>query len=495
MINRSLIRIKTVQILYSYLLTRTDFRLMSAPPAGDDSRDKKFGYSVYLDLIFLLLKLSGLPFERSSAVVINDPAFKKNRVGRALRDDATVNAVLMQHRYRSNKFDSCINELVDAIKASAVYADYKRRRKLDIADDIQFWNVVFSTVIRKNKGVERVLRADESFTTRGFEQGIKKLVDTLSSFDDSRSMYLKARNDLEKSLSMAYSLYHALLALPIHITALQEQRIEAAKNKYLPTPEDLNPNMKFVDNSFVAALRDCEALKRYIDDNPEADPSMWRDSDIMISSLLDKIVASDIYAKYIDDNTSDYATDAAFWRDIMRVVIVPSDELSDALEARSVYWNDDLDIMSTFVLKTIRRSYAGLTSNIGESDVDAEIEVEPTIGRIELLPKFMNHDDEVFGSQLFEYVVKNREVYRSYIDRFINTEQWDPERLAFMDIVIMMTAIAEVENYPTIPVPVTFNEYIEIANDYSTQRSGQFINGILYSIIKMLNDEGIIAKH
>lgn len=106
----------------------------------------------------------------------------------------------------------------------------------------------------------------------------------------------------------------------------------------------------------------------------------------------------------------------------------------------------------------------------------------------------MNHDDEVFGAQLFEYVVKDRETYRSYIDSFIDTKQWDTERLAFMDIVIMMTAIAELIHYPSIPVPVTLNEYIEIANDYSTPRSGQFINGILYNVIKMLNEKGIINK-
>ncbi len=106
----------------------------------------------------------------------------------------------------------------------------------------------------------------------------------------------------------------------------------------------------------------------------------------------------------------------------------------------------------------------------------------------------MNSADETFGAELFEYVVQNRDTYRTYIDRFIDTKQWDTERLAFMDIVIMQAAIAELINYPSIPVPVTLNEYIEIANDYSTQRSGQFINGMLYSITKYLNEEGVIQR-
>ena len=180
---------------------------------------------------------------------------------------------------------------------------------------------------------------------------------------------------------------------------------------------------------------------------------------------------------------SDFATDANFWREIMRNIVFSSDELADALENRSVFWNDDLAIMSTFALKTIKRSYSPAAD---EDSVD--------VGRIVLLPKFMNEADERFGAELFEYVVNNREQYRAYVDRFINPEQWDTERLAYMDIVVLLTAIAEIINYPSIPVPVTLNEYIEIANDYSTPRSGQFVNGILSSVIKLLEQEGVINK-
>lgn len=476
MINRSLIRIKTVQILYSYLLTRTDFKLEAAPAPGDASRDNQFAYSVYLDMLVLLLKLTGLPLgPDSGAIITPDAALKKNRVGKALKEDSSVVAVLNGRRKEFSKFDDCLPELLSLIKASAVYKDYSRKRKLEMADDVLFWNTVVATIIRKNKSVERILRKDESFTLLGLERGIQMFTETLLSFDDTRASYLKARKDLERSLTMAYSLYHALLALPIHLTELQSQRIDANKNKYLPTAEDLNPDMRLVDNRFIAALRKNEALSNYISAYPEADPSMWRDSDLLFGALLDKILASELYAEYLERYDNDFASDAAFWREAMRTIVIPSDELAEALETKSVYWNDDLSIMGTFVLKTIRRSY-----NSGE---------------IELLPKFMNGDDEVFGVQLFEYVVQNRDTYRSYIYRFIDTAQWDPERLAFMDIVIIMTAIAEVINYPSIPTPVTFNEYIELANDYSTQRSGQFINGILYSVIKMLNEEGIITKN
>lgn len=485
MINRSLIRIKTIQILYSYLLTRSDFKLEPAPAEGDTDRDRQFAYSVYLDFLLLLLKLSSVPLGQNSGVKLEgDAVLRKNRVAKALRSDPAMSAIISRYRDRLSRFDACLPEITNAITESAVYNDFKRKRKLEMADDVAFWVSVFSTIIRKNKSFERVLRQDEAFSRVGLEEGLKKFTTTLTSFDDTRASYLKARNDLDRSLSIAYSLYHALLYLPVHITDLHLRRIDDAKHKYLPTPEDLNPDMRLAENMFAEALRKCKPLTEYIEDNPEADSSAWRDSDLMYSSLLNRILESDLYKEYLETEPGDFATDANFWREVMRTIVLPSDELADALETRSVYWNDDLSIMGTFVLKTIRRSFADPEGN----------EKKLETGTIELLPKFMNHDDEKFGAQLFEAVVMNRETYREYIDRFIDNKQWDTERLAFMDIVLMLASIAEIINFPSIPIPVTLNEYIEIANDYSTPRSGQFINGILYSVIKMLQSEGTISK-
>lgn len=486
MINRSLIRIKTIQILYSYLLTRNEFRL-EPPCASDASRDRKFAYSVYLDLIILLLKLSSMPLGPRSGVELPiDQGIRKNRIGRALYEDSSVQTLIRANRDRYTKFDSCIVDLAAVIADSAVYKDYKRKRKLQMADDVSFWNTVFTTIVRKHKGVERALRRSEDFGHLGFDNGVKMLVETLSSFDDTRASYLKAESDLEKSLSMAYDLYHALLLIPLYITRMQERRLDEAKHKYLPTPEDLNPNMRFVDNLYVKALVDCAGLDDYLSEHPEADSDGWRDSDIMFAALLDAILKSDLYKEYMETPAGDFTTDATFWREVMRSIIIPSDELSECLEGKSVYWNDDLAIMSTFALKTMRRSFAKPES--GDEDFTE------TYGKVTLLPKFMNRDDEEFGNKLFELVVRNKGIYREYIDAFIDTTQWDTERLAFMDIVIMMTAIAEIINFPSIPLPVTFNEYIEIANDYSTPRSGQFVNGILFSVVKRLNEEGITTK-
>lgn len=490
MINRSLIRIKTVQILYSYLLTRKEFKLEPAPGEGA-SRDRLFAYSVYLDFIILLLKLSGIPLGTGSGVTLaSDPAMKKNRLGAALAANTDVRAALDSVRGDMTLFDSCINDLFGAVTASSFYADFKRKRKLELLDDIEFWRNIFTFIIRRSKTVERALRRHENFSHVGYEMGLKMFLDTISSFDDTQAAYLKASDDLRTSLDMAYSLYHALMILPMRITEAYHDKLEANKNKNLPTEADLNPDTRLLKNEYIKALEACTQLMDYVADNPDADPSEWRDSDLLYSRLIKDILESDIYKNYAATAEGDFATDAAFWRDIMRSVIIPSEEIEESLENKSVYWNDDLDIMSTFVLKTMRRSYAGTP----DSD-DEDAGENRTPGRIVLLPKFMNKQDEAFGPQLFDFVVKNREQYRALIDRFIDAKSWDSDRLAFMDIVLMLTAIAEIINYPSIPIPVTLNEYIEIANSYSTARSGQFINGILFSVIKALNEEGVINKN
>ncbi|MDE5554944.1 MAG: transcription antitermination protein NusB, partial [Muribaculaceae bacterium] len=293
------------------------------------------------------------------------------------------------------------------------------------------------------------------------------------SYQDSRMTYVNAGRELKVSLDKAYELYFSLFVLMMEITREQALRIDNAKTKFLATHDDLNPNTRFIDNRFIARLENNEQLKAYLEEHPVS----WADDPALIKSLLDSILESKIYQDYMDAPEDDYASDCEFWRNVMRTIILPSDDLAETLETKSIFWNDDLPIMGTFVLKTIKQ-FAG--------SPDAEVD---------FLPQYKDGEDEDFGPDLFRYAVENRETYRSYIDRFINASQWDPERLAFMDIVVMIAAIAELINYPAIPVPVTMNEYIEIANSYSTARSGQFINGILFSIVKYLNEEGIITKN
>ena len=200
---------------------------------------------------------------------------------------------------------------------------------------------------------------------------------------------------------------------------------------------------------------------------------------MLLKALLDQIVESECYKEYMSrTEETTLEEDADFWRQIYKTIILPGDELAEALESKSVYWNDDLHVIGTFVLKTIRR--------FGQSKNDG--------ADVRLLPQYKDDEDSRFGGELFEFAVKNYQQYREKIDSFVNRHRWDAERLAFMDTVIMVTAMAEILNFPAIPIAVSLNEYIEIANAYSTPKSGAFINGILYSVINSLKEEGKLLK-
>lgn len=474
MVNRILIRIKVVQMLYSYLLTRSEFKIDTAPETT--SKDKKYAYAVYLDMLFLLLELSDLKFKRSDGsmppAIAVDKVIARNRVGKALYDNDTVKSLILRNVANVSIFDNALASLNDKIVKSAAYRDFKKVKSPTLADDVRFWLSIVNTVIAKDDEVVAAMRQDPDYTNAGFEAGIKQFSDTLTSYQDSRMTYTNAARELTTSLDKAYELYYSIFELMVEITNMQAQRLDNAKNKFLATPEDLNPNTRFIDNRLIERIKANTDFNKYLEQNPIS----WIDDSNIVRILLDRITESKLYADYMSAADDSYEADCEFWRSVVRSIVLPSDDLAEVLEAKSIFWNDDLQIMGTFVIKTIKQF---------ASSPD---------GEVHFLPQYKDDEDEAFGPELFKLSVENRETYRSYIDRFINSSHWDPERLAFMDIVVMIAAIAELINYPAIPVPVTMNEYIEIANCYSTSRSGQFINGILFSITSYLNQEGIIVK-
>lgn len=370
------------------------------------------------------------------------------------------------------RFTPILENLHGAITGSSVYRDFSKKRPKELADEVSLWIVVIENIFGKSEELMEICRKDENFTLSGFNKGLTMALMTLREYNDTRSALVSAKKSLDESLEKAYQLYHALLWLPVEITRLRSEQIENAKDKYLPTADDLNPNMRFVDNRLVEVIGNSKEMDRYF----KSDPGSVRYDFFTIKQLLDDILKSDIYSEYMAAPSTDFTADCEFWRSVIKNIILPSDTLAEALEEQSVYWNDDLQIMGTFVLKTMKR----LSMSDNES--------------LELLPMFKDEEDADFGPKLFSSAVNGAKEYRELIDKFINESQWDPDRLAFMDIVIMTAAIAELLKFPSIPVPVTLNEYIEIANFYSTQRSGQFINGILYSVINYLKSEGKLDK-
>lgn len=280
-----------------------------------------------------------------------------------------------------------------------------------------------------------------------------------------------AKKELTKSLDKSYELYNALLKLMIELTDVQDLRLDEAKHKFLPTEEDLNPNMRFVENEFVKRLRADQTLADFVDDKK----INWRDDELFVRLLLDKILRSEEYQEYMEMPKTSLVRDGEVWYQLMKKVVLPDENLLEHLQSMSVYYtDDDLQIMGQFVMKTIRRFQ--------------DEEAQP------ILPQYKNDDDSKFGEQLFSKAVAEMEENNSYIDQFVKTEKWDVERIALMDRVVMCTALTEIRNYPSIPVNVSLNEYIELAKDYSTPRSGQFVNGILNAVVNKLRADKVIIK-
>ena len=280
-----------------------------------------------------------------------------------------------------------------------------------------------------------------------------------------------AEKELFFSLSKAYDMYNYLLLLMVEITKQAERKQSAAKNKLLPTAEELYPNTKFVDNRFIAQLEMNKQLLEF----SETQKKTWENEAEFVKSLCEKIMDSDIYKEYMASETSSYEEDRELWRKIYKRIIFNNDELDQVLEDQSLYWNDDKEIVDTFVLKTIKRFD------------------EKNGAKQELLPEFKDEDDQDFARRLFRRTILNADYYRHLISE--NTRNWDLDRVAFMDVIIMQIALAEILSFPNIPVSVTLNEYVEIAKLYSTPKSGSFINGTLDGIVNVLKKENKLTKN
>ena len=279
-----------------------------------------------------------------------------------------------------------------------------------------------------------------------------------------------AEKELFFSLSKSYDMYNYLLLLMVEITKQVEKKLNAAKSKLLPTAEELYPNTKFIENRFIAQLEVNKQLLQFSENQKKT----WSNEEDFVKGLCEKILESDIYKEYMASETSSYEEDREVWRKIYKRIIFNNVELDQVLEDQSLYWNDDKEIVDTFVLKTIKRFE------------------EKNGANQELLPEFKDEEDKDFARRLFRRTILNADYYRHLISE--NTRNWDLERVAFMDVVIMQIAMAEILSFPNIPVSVSLNEYVEIAKLYSTPKSGAFINGTLDGIVKLLQKENKLTK-
>ena len=280
-----------------------------------------------------------------------------------------------------------------------------------------------------------------------------------------------AKNELQQSFDKSYELYNYLLKLIIDLTDLQDRYIDEAKHKFLPTHDDLHPNMKFAKNRLVALLRENEQLQLYIKEHRLS----WRDNEIFLKLTLNKIQSSDIYKEYMENASSDLDDDCNFWKQIFKRMLIDDEDLLEELESQSLYWGcDDLDFMGQFVIKTIKR--------INDGD------------KHPIMPQFKDQEDADYGGELFTATLSQEDLNTATIEKFIDSRHWDSDRIALIDRVILLVALAEVRSFEKIPTSVTLNEYIEIAKSFSAPSSSAFINGVLNAAIRELKISGGIRK-
>ncbi|MBP1616436.1 MAG: transcription antitermination factor NusB [Bacteroidetes bacterium] len=289
-------------------------------------------------------------------------------------------------------------------------------------------------------------------------------------FQNDDSNVKNAENNLVFSLEKSYELYFYLLSLLVEVTKIYQKRITQRKNRFLPTKEDINPDLKFAQNRFVSLISKSQLFIEFVD----AHDLSWEEHENYLKNLLDRILQSQTYKDYIDNPENDFHSDRDFWRKIFKQIICEDEELNDLLEDQSLYWNDDVEIVESFVLKTIKRT----TPELADDEL--------------FLPIFKDQDDLDYAKKLLATTLRNQVELREIISK--HTQNWESERVALMDMVVMQIAITELLHFPSIPVNVTLNEYIDIVKAYSTNKSAGFINGILDAIVQELKKEGKLIK-
>jgi len=289
-------------------------------------------------------------------------------------------------------------------------------------------------------------------------------------FKSSEPSINKFEKELFFSLDKTYELYHYFLLLIVEVKKYALSRIDLAKNKRIPNFEDLNPNLNFVENKIISQIEDNVSFKSFYDEKKIS----WVNYPELIKELYNNMIISDWYKNYTVNQPSNYSTDKKFIIGFYQEFLENSELLYQILEEKSIYWNDEIEFVINMVIKTIK---------------DFKFE-KGTL--CTLLPLFKNDDDKQFAKNLFRKTVLNSTEYLKLIED--HTKNWDIERIAFIDILIMQMAIAEVIEFPSIPIKVTLNEYIEIIKYYSTTKSSTFINGILDKVINTLQKENKIHK-
>lgn len=277
-----------------------------------------------------------------------------------------------------------------------------------------------------------------------------------------------SEKNLVFSIEKSYHLYHQVLTIIDEVRKLAAAKIEAGKQKHLPTYEDLNPNTKFINNAVIEKIAECEELAIFCQRNSLG----WSNYPELIKKIYNNMIAKEYYKAYMAIESRTYVEDLRFVIDFFTYELEDNELLEEVLLEQSIFWEDDLGYVLTMIVKTLQ--------NCTEKRA------------LKLMPMLKSQEDMIYVKELFCKALINKDKYMEIIERY--SQNWDIDRFAFMDHIIMITALSELINCPTIPVKVTLDEFIEISKYYSTLGSSTFINGVLDKIVDELKKDGTIVK-
>jgi len=300
---------------------------------------------------------------------------------------------------------------------------------------------------------------------------IKVLQALYAYFQSNDENYRHTENELMQSVERIYDLYISYILTFPELKALAEHRMDESKKKLRPTEEDLNPNLKFVDNKLIALIEESKELRRISEERKVN----WvgDEHQEMLRKILLTIRDSEVYIQHMNDEARDFESDKMFVLDLFKAEIANSEIFYNYLEEKSIHWMDDIDLTCSMVLKTLKQAVEG--------------------EKLEILPLYKPNDDEQeFIRELLRKTISLNSENEKLIDDL--TQNWELDRIAKMDIILMKMAITELQIFNNIPTKVTLNEYIEISKFYSTPKSNGFINGILDKAIDRLTADKKIKK-
>jgi N utilization substance protein B len=287
----------------------------------------------------------------------------------------------------------------------------------------------------------------------------------IKSYDDD---VLKEEKFIKHSIKRMFDLYVLLLDLLVEVQKLAVEKQEISKKKYLATKEDLSPNRKFVENKLIKKIAESSSLTLY---KEAQNLDNWLKDDEYIKIIWDLLQNSDLFSEYLNSSEDSFNSDKDFVVAFFKEIIAPNLKLADYFEGENITWVDDIPFVNTWVVRSLSKQKSSNAFKLGSL--------------------YKNQDDQDFVSDLFKKVILNHHSFENDIK--IHTPNWETDRIADMDMILIKMGVCEFLNFPFIPTKVSINEYIEIAKDYSSDKSGYFVNGVLDKLSReFLKDKKIV---